>query len=73
MGEQLRGTFHSTEIPDGRVQGSSVWRLRIVQYVVETSNISRTRPSTVYPTATELYEIRHWLGISEKGTTQPVL
>ena len=68
MGEQLCGTFHSTEIPDGPVQGYSVWRLRVVQYVVETSSISHANSSTVYPTATELYEPRHIHGISEKLT-----
>jgi hypothetical protein len=57
------------EIPDGSVTGYSVWRLRVVQYMVETSSISHSHLSTVYPTATELYGIHRWHGISEKGTT----
>jgi hypothetical protein len=63
LGEQLCGTLRSTEIPNGLVQGYSVWRLRVVQYVVGTSNSSHTHPSTVYRTATELHETRHWYGI----------
>ena len=73
LSEHLCGTFHSTEIPDGPVQGYSVWQLRIVQYVVETSSISYTHSWTVYPAATELYETRHRHGILEKGITEPVL
>jgi len=61
------------EIPDGSLPGYSVWRLRIVQYMVEASSILHSHPSTVYTTATELYGTRHWHGILEKGTTEPAL